>query len=234
MTHSQCSDEVFGLRDGHGSKSLLEVDLLLDLGGVTPDASSPESGGAAGTEREQAEFLVQELARLNGREQRGEASVKRGSVHVAKSLGAGHTGVGLLGERGLGSSNEGLLNVLVGERLGVREGEEGLSIRNVGVLGVLGVGDEVVEHHASMPLDGLLAVRAVEDGIIDGIEREGFSGDLGTLSSPCDLLLVGRVSGVECGDIGHDGNGAVNLGVFRGEVGLVEIVGVGHIGSMNG
>ncbi len=111
--------------------------------------------------------LVKQSLGLDGRKQRGEAAVERRGVHVSEAARARHAGVGLLGERSFRSRNEHLLNVLVGERGSVRHGEERVGLGDVGESGSLGVCHEVTEGHARMALDSLLAIGAVEDGVVD-------------------------------------------------------------------
>ena len=55
----------------------------------------------------------------------------------------------------------------------MRERQQGFRRRDVGKLGCGGHGEEVVEEHSCVTLDGLLAVRAVEDGVVGGVKGEG-------------------------------------------------------------
>lgn len=94
-----------------------------------------------------------------------------------------------------------------------------------------------------------LAVRAVEEGVVERLEASLGSmktipiGDavsvpismaIGEFLGLSGLLVVSSVRFVEGSKESGDSEGAVDFRIFRGEVGLVEIVGVGHVSAMNG
>jgi hypothetical protein len=80
-----------------------------------------------------------------------------------------------------------------------------------------------------------LAIRRVEDRVIKVFEGDSRFGILGHwLEGTSRLFAETRVAVVECSQIGGDRLGAVNLGILRREIGLVKVVGVGHVRSMYG
>ena len=58
----------------------------------------------------------------------------------------------------------------------MRERQQGFRSGDIGELGCSGHGEEVIEEHSCVTLDGLLAVRAVEDGVVGGVKGEGGPG----------------------------------------------------------
>ena len=68
---------------------------------------------------------------------------------------------------------------------------------------------------------------------IDAIDVSVDTVRLGFLTGFGQLLLKGLVRGVECCNVGHDGHGTVDFWVLRVEFGLVEVVCVGHVGTMH-
>lgn len=117
--------------------------------------------------------------------------------------------------------------------------EEALGVGDGGEVGGCGVGDEVIPEETTKALDGLLAVGRVENGVVDIVDREGCN-LLGArvqvcpLGSLCDLVAESTVGSIESGDVGDDGDGAIDFRVLGRKIGLVEIVGVGHVVSVDG
>lgn len=84
-----------------------------------------------------------------------------------------------------------------------------------------------------------LAVGTMEDGVVDVVERESSKGGrpiaIAVQASLLCLSVFPAVSGVcsvDSGNVGSDGEGAVDLGVLGIELGLVEVVGVSHVRPM--
>ena len=92
----------------------------------------------------------------------------------------------------------------------MRRGEEGVSVCDVGKVGCFGIIEEVIKKHACVAFDGLLAIWAVEKGVVDVLEGESrIVCQVGsTKCSPFDrfgsLLAKSGVSAVESGDICYD------------------------------
>jgi hypothetical protein len=158
--------------------------------------------------------------------------------------------------------NEGLLDSLVHVGLGLVGRLEGLG--DVGKLGGGGVAEVVVVEETSVTLLDELAVGRVEADVVELVDALSSvdtvavgdtvgSGLLGrTGLGGLGLLNVGRVGVVEGAEVSGNGPGAVNSGlvmsvggaeqqivnavthVFSREVGLVEVPGVGNIGTVNG
>lgn len=101
-----------------------------------------------------------------------------------------------------------------------------------------------------MSFDGLFSVGAMEDGVVDIFEGEGWFRVVGMTIErahvPVDGVHVSRflersgclfsetrIGSIECCDIGDDGYGAIDLWVFRREIWLVKVIRISHIISMN-
>lgn len=86
-----------------------------------------------------------------------------------------------------------------------------------------------------------LAVWAVEDTVVKVPQRHGGFGISGSVAIGFrglglelgGLFAVARVRIVERGDVGSDGERAVDGRVLRVELGLVKVVGVAHIGTVS-
>lgn len=91
-----------------------------------------------------------------------------------------------------------------------------------------------------------LAVRGVEDREVDGVDGEHRLRVRGRVGLGLDAECVGvrldragslfaeaRVRVVEGGDVGRDRERAGDLGVLRVKLGLVEVVGVRHVRTMD-
>ena len=94
-------------------------------------------------------------------------------------------------------------------------------------LGMLGVGEVIVIKESTVTFLDHLSVGRMEDGVVNGVEGE-VDASLG------DFGAVGSVGAVKSSDVARDGQWSVDLGVFGVELGLVEIVGVGHVVSVDG
>ena len=117
--------------------------------------------------------------------------------------------------------------------------EEGVCVWDIGEVGCFGVIEEVIEQHACMALDGLLAVWAVEKGVVDTLEGERRIGSqagtvkCGTFGSFGRFLAEDGVGAIESCNICYDGNGTVDYRVFRGEVWFIKVVCVAHVVSVD-
>ena len=117
--------------------------------------------------------------------------------------------------------------------------EEGVCVWDIGEVGCLGIIKEIIEQHACMALDGLLAVWAVEKSIVDTLEGERrIVCQVGaTKCSPFGrfgrFLAEKGVGAIECCNICYDGNGTVDHRVFGGEVWFIKVVCVAHVVSMD-
>lgn len=198
----------------------LEAGRLDDLRVVTNDVNREEGGSQTTTVREHGDSLA--LQALGGEGEGGdERQVQAGGVGVTNVGGSNNTRV----ELGLGVllhvAHEGLLNVTVSQALLV--GKVSDALRNVGRLE--GTKSVVVVSHTAETLGNELAGGHVESA---GTEL------LGTLLSSARLGQVLTVSLVEGLGVASKRVVAVNNGVLRGEVGLVEVVSVLHVGTVLG
>lgn len=225
------------LEDSAGIEAVLEVKLLNHVGHIADNLGAEQGAGKSGTVAEQTDALGLLRVESDVAEQTGQAAVNGGSVHVTALGGDLETGVDTLGETLLGQTHEGLLNDLIGKRLLVIQVAE--LGGNLGESGVRGVGQEVVVEHTSVGLLDELAGRGVEQNIVETIQRgqglvDGTVSTIGTVGLGLQGLLtgvVGLVAGIDSLGVAPKGVVTIDNGVFAGEVGLVEIVGVGEVGG---
>lgn len=225
----------------HAGEAFLEVGSLDELLGGAVDADSEHRSGGTGTERVEKDALALHLVRRDVGKQRNQTTVERSSIHVTASSNSVHTGLqsGLL--QLLAVSGESLLDLLVGDgRLAVELGKVG---RDASVLVVLAVSNEIIVQQSAETLLDELRVRTVEEGVVkvldlDRSEVRGLRVALNTVSSAVaelgGTLAVSIVGLVQAAKVGLDGLGTVDLWVFRGEVGLVKVPEVAHVGAVSG
>jgi hypothetical protein len=223
-----------GLKDSAGVETVLEVKLLNHLGDIANNLSAEHGAGKAGTVGEQTDALGLLGVEGDVAKQASKTTVDGSSVHVTTLGGDLETGVDTLSEALLGQTHEGLLNDLVRERLLVVEiAKLG---GNLGEGGVGGVGQEVVVEHAGERLLDKLASRSMEKDVVEAVERGlGLIGDtIGAVGLSLEGLfasIVGLVAGIDSLGVALEGVVAVDNGVLAGQVGLVEVVGVGEVGG---
>lgn len=215
-----------------GSESGGEVKGLGELLGAASDAERAERGSETGAVGEKAYPLALKLSSIDVANEGGETAPDATAVHVTAEGRDLDGGVDALLEALLGEGHEGLLNDLVGQGLlVVHIANLG---RNVGEDGALGVGEVVVVEKASIRLLDELAGRGVEGKVVEAIQG-GLGAVLGvavnTLGEELLALVVGTVGAVKSLSVAVDGVVAINVGVLAGQVGLVEIVGVGHVAA---
>lgn len=221
-----------GGQDVAGLKTVLEVKLLNHVGDVANNLGAEHGGGETTAVAEKTDALGLVGGEADVADQTGQTGVDRGSVHVTAESSNLKTGLDAVGETLLGQTHEGLLDGLVGQRSGVVEVTELRGDLSEGRVG--GVGEVVVVEHASEGLLDQLAGRGVEEDVVEAVQR-GLSllgGTVGTVLVGLQDLLAGieaLVAGVNGLSVAAQGEVAVNNGVLAGEVGLVEVVGVGEV-----
>ncbi len=94
-------------------------------------------------------------------------------------------------------------------------------------------------YETSIGLLDHLAIRAVEDGVVYVRQREGSDVPVRVTIQGSDLLGLGVfpsesvVGSVNGGGVGGNGERPVDFRVFGVELGLVEVIGVRHMSSVN-
>ncbi len=125
----------------------------------------------------------------------------------------------------------------------------GVGARDSRKFGVCGRGEEVVVSETRVRLLHELAIGRVENGVVDVVQREdGFrvgllcaartvGAHLGCRLHPLrglgGLLAEASVRCIEGGEVGGQSERAIDFWVFRVENGLVEVIGVSHICSVD-
>jgi len=218
-------DVLLARHDLHARQPVHEIQLLLDLGGIALDGHGVEGRSKSGTVSEHGDGLALQVGRIDAREERSETAVQRSGVHVAATFRAPHRRLDALGVFGLSGTDEGLLDGLVGQGSLVFDFEDIIG-GDVDELGVLWVGDEIVVEESTVTFLDHLSVGGVEDGVVYRVE-----GEVNTLLG--DFGAVAFIGAVESPDVGGDGEWSVDLGVLGVKPGFVEIVGVGHVVSVD-
>ena len=222
------------LKDSAGIEAVLEVKLLNHAGDIANNLGAEHGAGKTGTVAEETDALRLLGVESDVAEQTGQTAVNGGSVHVTTLGGDLETGVDTLGKTLLGQTHEGLLNNLVGKRLlVVQVAELG---GNLGESRVGGVGQEIIVEHTSVGLLDQLASRGMEQDVVETVQRRQgvVGGTVGTVGLGLQGLLtgvVGLVAGVDSLGVTTKGVVTIDNGVLAGEVGLVEIIGVGEVGG---
>ena len=210
----------------HACQPVHEVQFLLDLGGIALDGHGVEGGSESGPVGEHGDLLALQDGGVDAREDRSETTVQGGSVHVTATLRALHRRLNALGVLSLANADEGLLDDLVGQGSLVVDLEDVIG-GDVGELGVLWVGEEIVVEESAVTFLDHLPVGRVEDRVVYGVE-----GEVDTLLG--NLRAVALVGTVESPDVGGDGEWSIDFGVLGVKLGLVEIVRVCHVISVDG
>lgn len=218
------------LNDSAGSELSVEVEGVLDGGGVTGNSDGEEGGGETGTIGEETNTLALEVGWGNVGNEGNKSRVQRSSVHVT-ALGGSQSGwLDTLGETLLGEGHEGLLESTVLQGIGVAQGLE-LLWDSSELLG-LWVGEEVVVKEAGIRLLDELAGWGVESQVVESLDS------LLSLSSSVSVKLcvqgllsgvVGLVASVNGLSVAADGVVTIDVWVLGGQVWLVEVVGVLHV-----
>lgn len=172
----------------------------------------------------------------------GETSPHAGAVHVADVGGDLDRRVDALLEALLRERHEGLLDNLV---------RQGLLVVHVADLGghvsegwAVGVGEVVVVQETSIRLLHELARGRVEGHVVEAVEGcldrsvghavsvcVAVGGTVGALRQQRLALVIRPVCAVQSLRVAVDGVVAVDVGVLARQVGLVEVVGVLHVGA---
>lgn len=128
--------------DVHSSQSRLQVQLVRNFLGRTVDLENVERSGTTRTKGVHADSLANLDTFRSGRDDRGEGTVKRSSVHVTASrdtvLARDNSRLIMVAS----DTNKSLLNDLVGIGLSLVEGLDVL--RDVGESGMRGVSEVVL------------------------------------------------------------------------------------------
>jgi hypothetical protein len=211
----------------------VKINVLGQGRNIADDLQAEQRTGKTTAVAEETNALGCAGVKLDVGQETDQASVDTGGVHVTALSGNLNTRVHSLVVALLGQGHEGLLDSLVGDRLGV------LDIANLG--GDFGkrrvgwVSEVVVVEHARVGLGNELAVRGMEENVIKAIEWGLFLGDhaVGAVALLQGLLasVVGLVAGVYSLGVALDGEVAIDVRVLAGKVGLVEVVGVGDVAA---
>ena len=205
--------------------------------GAADDAKRGERSSQTGAVAEEAYPLALEGSAVDVADQASKTAPDAAAVHVTAHGGNLDGRVDALLEALLGETHEGLLNNLVGEGLGV---VHVANLRgNIGESRALGVSEVVVVEETSVRLGDQLAGGSVESQVVETVEGGLGESTLGraisvavrTLGEKGLTLVVGAIGGIESLGVAVDRIVSVNIGVLAGKVGLVEIVGVGHVAA---
>lgn len=206
----------------------LEVASLDDGGNVALDGQGEQSRSETRSVREQRDSLAGELISRDKGQQRDQRRVHGGGVHVSGVGGALERRSHSLGGLGLGNAKEGLLDGLISKRSVVGDG--GNLLGDLALeLGL--VVEVVVVEQSSVGLGDQLAGRHVEGGVVESV------GSLLVRVLEQTLLLgsgvVGGVGLVQGLCVAGQGVVTINVRVLGGQIGLVKVVGVLKVGSVD-
>jgi len=233
---SEVTHLVVGLR-GDGTAGLEtrgDVQNAGDLLDATVDAERKETSSKTGAVGEDTNSLALKILVVDNADQTGQTTPDTATVHVTNVGGDLDGRVDTLLEALLGKSHEGLLDNLVGQRLLVVHVTELRSDLSKG--GSVSVGKVVMVKETSVRLLDKLAGRRVESKVVEAVEaglgRIVTVGDaVGAIGLLSLTLAVSAVGGIKSLGVAVDGVVTINIGVLAGKVGLVEIVGVLHVGT---
>ena len=217
----------------------MHIQLLLHFPDTALDLEREKAASQAAAVAENANaFPLQRIA-VDVRQQRNERRVDAGAVHVAAHGRHGDGGLDASGKLLLRQGDEGLFDVLVGQRRGVVEVSQ--LGGDVGEERVGRVGEEVVVEQARIRLGDELAGRSVEANMVEAIEGRVDGLVLAYTVQGCAVdvsavelgfaLVVATIAVVDGFGVAFDGEVAVHDRVLGGEVGLVEVVGVRDVGA---
>lgn len=232
-----CIYLVVGLRgdSAAGLKPGRDAEDAGDLLNAAVDAERQETGSKTRSVAEETNSLALKSLVVDNADQTGKTTPDTATVHVTAVGGDLNGGVDTLLETLLGEGHEGLLNNLVGQGLLVVHVTELRS--DLGESRRVGIGEVVVVEETSVRLLDKLASRGVESKVVEAVEAGlgrvvTVGSTVGAVSGLLGLTLaVSAVSGIEGLGVAVDGVVAINIGVLAGKVGLVEIVGVLHVGT---
>jgi hypothetical protein len=205
-----------------------------DLLDAAVDTERHETGSKTRSVAEETNSLALKSLVVNNTDNAGQTTPDTATVHVTAVGGDLDGRVDTLLEALLGESHEGLLNDLV---------SQGLLVIHITELGSnlserrrVGVGEVVVVEETSIGLLDKLAGRRVESKVVESVEAGlgrviTVGGAVGAIGQLGLTLAVGAVGGIEGHGVAVEGVVTVNVGVLAGKVGLVEIVGVLHVGT---
>lgn len=222
-------DSAAGLKTGRDAED------AGDLLNAAVDAERQETGSKTRSVAEETNSLALKSLVVDNADQTGKTTPDTATVHVTAVGGDLDRGVDTLLETLLGEGHEGLLNNLVGQGLLVVHVTELRS--DLGESRRVGIGEVVVVEETSVRLLDKLAGRGVESKVVEAVEAGlgrvvTVGSTVGAVSGLLGLTLaVSAVSGIEGLGVAVDGVVAINIGVLAGKVGLVEIIGVLHVGT---
>lgn len=234
---SEVAHLVVGLRgdSAAGLKTGRDAEDAGDLLNAAVDAERQETGSKTRSVAEETNSLALKSLVVDNADQTGKTTPDTATVHVTAVGGDLDGGVDTLLETLLGQGHEGLLNNLVGQGLLVVHVTELRS--DLGESRRVGIGEVVVVEETSVRLLDKLASRGVESKVVETVEAGlgrvvTVGSTVGAVSGLLGLTLaVSAVSGIEGLGVAVDGVVAINIGVLAGKVGLIEIVGVLHVGA---
>lgn len=214
-----------------------DVEDLGDGLSVAVDAERKEGSSKPRAVAEKANSLALESLAIDKADQTSQTTPDTAAVHVTAHSSNLNGGGNTLLEALLGEGHEGLLDNLVGQRL--------LVIHVTELRGHLGkgrgvsVGEVVMVEESGIRLLDKLAGRSVESKVVEavkvGLVGIAVSDTVGAVSAVGGLLgltlavlAVGRVKSL---GVAVDRVVTIDVGVFAGQVGLVEVIGVLHVGA---
>jgi hypothetical protein len=233
---SEVAHLVVGLR-GHSTASLEaggNAENVGDLLNAAVDTERHETGSKTRSVAEETNSLALKSLVVDDTDKTGQTTPDTATVHVTAVGGDLDGRVDTLLEALLGESHEGLLNDLVGQGLliiHITELRSNLSERRR-----VSVGEVVVVEETSIRLLDKLASRRVESKVVESVEAGlgrviTVCGAIGAIGQLGLTLAVGAVGGIEGHGVAVERVVTINVGVLAGKVGLVEIVGVLHVGT---
>ena len=220
------------------SKSLLKIDSLLHLLSRSNNLQRQQRGSQSRSVREDTNLLALELLRLNVGEKGDETTPDGATVHVSAHSWHFNRWLHALSELLLGKTHEGLLDNLVGDRLLVLDILD-LSW-DVSEDWGLWVGEVIVVKEASVGLGDQLAGWCVEGHVVESVDwglwgrsilNVAVGNTVGSLLKGLLASVVGLVASINSLSIAGEREVSVDNWVLGGQVWLVEIVCVLHIGT---
>lgn len=211
------------------AKLVLQVQNLGDVGNVANDLHRQQGGSETRTVGENGDSLTLQLLVTNEVQNRGQGGPTGGSVHVTGIGGQLQSWSESAGRLLLSKTKEDLFEVSVGQGLFVSKGQdlvEGLLVQLL--LESLWVGNEIVVQQSSERLGDQLTGWHVECRVVEVVQKTN------GLTGTNNLLAVVLVSVVKRLGVTGQREVAVNNRVLGGEVWLVEVVGVLHVGTSHG
>lgn len=212
-------------------KTVAEVKVLGHNRSVADDFEAEHGAGKTTAVAENGNSLGLGGVKSDICDKTDQSSVDAGSVHVTALSGNLNGGLDALIEALLGQTHESLFHSLVAQRLFiVNFGNLGGDLSKGGVRGV----DEViVVKHARIRLGHELAVGGMEQNMIKAVQRCLL---LGNDAVDAELLLQGLLASIislvaliDSLGVALVGEVAIDVGIFAGQVGLVEIVDVAEV-----